>query len=129
MYKRQVLEDEVKTLKSDIKSSEKNKAEVVKSARLKITAEEAQIAILSRFHGLLQQSYRTYLDADRRAVIAAIENLYDKYAETAQAIEDKRKAAADELQSYLGKLGYVWVGYKATGWVKSPTYRWNAFPR
>ena len=107
LEKHKALEDEVKTFKSEIKSSEKNKAEVVKSARLKITSEEAQIAILSRFHALLRQSYQAYLDADRRAVIAAIENLYDKYAETAQDIELKRKAAADELQGYLGKLGYV----------------------
>ena len=107
LEKHKALEDEVKTLKSESKSSEKNKEEVVKSARLKITSEEAQITILSRFHALLRQSYQAYLDEDRRTVIAAIENLYDKYAETAQEIEKKRKDAADELQGYLGKLGYV----------------------
>ena len=107
LEKHKALEDEVKTLKSEIKSSEKNKAEVVKSARLKITPEEAQIAILSRFHALLRQSYQSYLDSDRRAVISAIENLFDKYAETAKDIELKRKNASEELNGYLGALGYV----------------------
>ena len=107
LEKHKALEDEVKALKSDIKASETNKTEVVTAARLRITPEEAQIAILSRFHALLRDSYQSYLDADCRAAIAAIENLYDKYAETAKDIEDKRKAAADELQGYLGKLGYV----------------------
>lgn len=107
LEKHKALEDEVKTLKSDIKASENNKAEVVTAARLRITPEEAQVAILARFHALLRHSYQSYLDADRRAAIAAIENFYDKYAETAKDIEDKRKAAADELQGYLRKLGYA----------------------
>lgn len=55
----------------------------------------------------MQDTYRHYLDADRRAVTAAIENLHDKYAVTLRDIEDQRASAASELDGYLKALGYV----------------------
>lgn len=62
---------------------------------------------MARFHTLLAAAYRRYLDADRRACIAAVENLHDKYATTLREIEAARAQAARELDVYLGALGYV----------------------
>ena len=47
-----------------------------------------------------------YLRADQRACVAAIENLWRKYAVTAKQIEAKRDAAAVQLQKFLVELGY-----------------------
>jgi type I restriction enzyme M protein len=38
--------------------------------------------------------------------IKAIENLWDKYAVTAKAIEKDRAKAAKQLEVYLAELGY-----------------------
>ena len=48
----------------------------------------------------------TNLRADQRACIAAIENLWGKYAVTAKQIEAERDDAARALQAFLLELGY-----------------------
>ncbi|MGS0757043.1 biotin-independent malonate decarboxylase subunit gamma, partial [Roseateles sp. GG27B] len=45
-----------------------------------------------------------------RACLAALENLWGKYAVTAKQIEAERDAAAQTLQGYLVELGYVAMG-------------------
>jgi type I restriction enzyme M protein len=79
----------------------------VAAARDKITTEAARSEILARFRNTLYETYRAYLDAERRAVTAAIENLHGKYAVTVRDIEKQRSDAAVELKSYLKALGYV----------------------
>ena len=48
---------------------------------------------------LLFESYRQYLRADQRACVAAVENLWGKYAVTAKQIETARDDAAKVLQA------------------------------
>jgi len=100
------LEDEAKTLKALIKSTEKNRDELVGQARLKISNDEARQVIIERLGTVLFDSYRQYLRADQRACIAAIENLWGKYAVTAKQIEAERELAAAELEAFLVELGY-----------------------
>lgn len=50
--------------------------------------------------------YETYLRADQRACIRAIENLWGKYAVTAKEIEAERDEASRQLQAFLVELGY-----------------------
>jgi type I restriction enzyme M protein len=100
------LEDEAKTLKAAIKSTEAKKDELVEQARLKISKDEARVVIVERLGKVLFESYRQYLRADQRACIAAIENLWGKYAVTAKQIEAERDQAAAELQGFLVELGY-----------------------
>ena len=52
-------------------------------------------------------SFQHYLRADQRACVAAVENLWRKYAVTAKQIEAQRDAAAEQLQAFLMELGYV----------------------
>ena len=100
------LEDEAKTLKTLIKSTEKNRDELVEQARLNISRDEARQVIIERLGTVLFDSYRQYLRADQRACIAAIENLWGKYAVTAKQIEAERELAAAELEAFLVELGY-----------------------
>jgi len=100
------LEDEAKSLKSAIKSTEAKKDELVEQARLKISKDEARQVIVERLGKVLFDSYRQYLRADQRACIAAIENLWSKYAVTAKQIEDERDEAARTLKAFMVELGY-----------------------
>jgi type I restriction enzyme M protein len=100
------LEDEAKTLKALIKSTQKKRDELVEQARLKISGDEARAVILKRLGQALFDSYRQYLRADQRACVAAIENLLGKYAVTAKQLEAARDAAATEFNGFLAELGY-----------------------
>jgi type I restriction enzyme M protein len=100
------LEDEAKALKALIKSTQKNRDELVEQARQKISPAEARQVILKRLEQVLMESYRQYLRADQRACVAAIENLWGKYAVTAKQLEVAREQATAELQGYLAELGY-----------------------
>lgn len=106
LARHKALEDEMRTLRSQIKTTEKSRDELVAQARLKISADQARQVIVARLRRLLLDSYRQYLRADQRACVAAIENLWRKYAVTARQIEAERDAAARELQAFLVELGY-----------------------
>ncbi len=101
-----ILLDEAKNLKAQIKTTEKNRDQLVEQARLKISNDQARQVIVERLGKQLFDSYRQYLRADQRACIAAIENLWRKYAVTAKQIEAERDQAAAELQAFLRELGY-----------------------
>jgi type I restriction enzyme M protein len=107
LERHKALEDEAKALKADLRAAEKKQEELVARARAKITPDQARDVLLERFRRKLVETYRAYLDADRRAVTAAIENLHDKYAVTVREIETARQKAAAELGGYLKALGYV----------------------
>ncbi len=100
------LEDEAKQLKADLRATEKKEEELVAAAREKIDRDEARRVILERLHRMFIQTYEGYLRADQRACVAALENLHDKYAVTAKAIEAKRDAEAAKLEKFLTELGY-----------------------
>lgn len=107
LAKHKALEDEEKQLKADLRAVEKKKDENVEAARTKISAQEAEGVILKRLKRLLLETYQAYLDEDRRACVAAVENLHDKYAVNSEKIEEKRDNAAGELSGYMKALGYV----------------------
>jgi type I restriction enzyme M protein len=51
-------------------------------------------------------TYLSYLRADQRACLAAVENLHVKYAVTVRTIEETCAAATAKLKSFLKELGY-----------------------
>jgi type I restriction enzyme M protein len=106
LARHKALEDEARQLKNDLRATEKKEEELVAAAREKIDREEARRVILDRLHRLLVQTYETYLRADQRACLAALENLHAKYAVTAKDIEAKRDAEAAKLKRFLVELGY-----------------------
>jgi type I restriction enzyme M protein len=106
LARHKALEDEAKALKAAIKSTAAKKDELVEQARLKIGNDEARQVIVERLGQVLFAHYRSYLRADQRACVAAIEKLWGKYAVTAKQIEAERDSAAAELKKYLVELGY-----------------------
>ncbi|MCD6584271.1 MAG: SAM-dependent DNA methyltransferase [Desulfobacteraceae bacterium] len=106
LSRHKVLEDEVKSLKAILKSNETKRDDLVEKAREKISNDEARIVIVERLRQVLMITYEAYLRADQRACIRAIENLWNKYAVTAKAIETERDAASTQLKTFLVELGY-----------------------
>ncbi len=100
------LEDEARTLKSELRATERRQKDLVEAARHKIDRDEARRVILDRFHCRLTTTFETYLRADQRACLAALENLHDKYGVTLKQIEAQRDAAAARLEGFLRELGY-----------------------
>ena len=107
LVKQKALEDEAKELKADLRATEKKQDELVAAAREKINRDEARKVIIERLHKLLVQTYESYLRADQRACLAALENLHNKYAVTAEDIEQQRDVAMAKLKGILGELGYT----------------------
>ena len=106
LEKHKELEDEVKSLRTLIKSTENKRDELVENARKKITTYEAQTVIVARLKLVLLETYRAYLRSDLRNCRKAIENLCDKYAMTAREIEVGRDESSKQLNKFLVELGY-----------------------
>jgi type I restriction enzyme M protein len=100
------LDRELKTLKAEIRQAEKNKDDLVAEARRKIGEDEAKMLILERFRGILAEQYDGYLRQYQRGFVAAIENLWDKYAVTLKDILAERDREAAELDRFMVELGY-----------------------
>lgn len=97
---------QLKEVKATIRGIEQKRDELVQSACLKISRDEARVVILERLRKVFLGTYSAYLRTDQRACVAAIENLWNKYAVTAKQIEAERDAAAHQLQAFLVELGY-----------------------
>jgi type I restriction enzyme M protein len=48
-----------------------------------------------------------YLNAEKRTLIRAIENLWDKYAVSSRTLEGERNETLKTLDGFLEKLGYL----------------------
>ena len=79
---------------------------MIAAARAKISEDEARQLILARFQRLLTEQFDSYLRQYQRAFIAAVENLWDKYAVTTKQILAERDQEAAQLDAYLKELGY-----------------------
>lgn len=100
------LEDELKRLKANIREVGRQKDEMVAAARAQISEEEARELILGRFQRLLVDVFDGYLRQYERAFVAAVENLWQKYAVTTKQILAERDREADQLNRFLKELGY-----------------------
>jgi len=72
-----------------------------------ITDEEAKTLILQKHNNLVQQELLKYLNAEKRKIIAGIENLWDKYAVSSQELERERSETLSELNKFLIELNYL----------------------
>jgi type I restriction enzyme M protein len=100
------MESEIKKLKANIREVEKQKDELIAAARAKITEDDARRLILERFQRLLTEQFDGYLRQYQRAFIAAVENLWLKYAVTTNQILAERDGQAAQLDQFLKELGY-----------------------
>ena len=72
-----------------------------------ITNEESKKLILKKHFDIINDQLQRYLNTERRALVAAFENLFDKYYTSAQAIENKRTETMAELNDFLTELNYL----------------------
>ena len=100
------LDAELKKLKANIREVEKQKDEMIAAARAKITEAEAKTLILERFRNLLNEQFDGYLRQYQRSFMAAVENLWQKYAVTTKQILAERDREAAQLDAFLKELGY-----------------------
>lgn len=72
-----------------------------------IDTEESQKLILKKHFDIINDQLQRYLSTEKRALISAYENLFDKYFSSAQAIELKREKTMAELNEFLTQLNYL----------------------
>ncbi|MDR0863676.1 MAG: hypothetical protein LBO74_01935, partial [Candidatus Symbiothrix sp.] len=72
-----------------------------------ITTEEAQKLILKKHFDLINEQLQRYLATERRTLIAAYENLFDKYFTSSRQMEESRTKTLAELNDFLTQLKYL----------------------
>lgn len=72
-----------------------------------LTPEAAAELLLTILHNDMRAIVERYIAAQRKRIVAAFENWWDKYRVTLTEIEAKRDAAAEALRGFLRGLGYV----------------------
>ncbi|WP_024303217.1 class I SAM-dependent DNA methyltransferase [Pseudogulbenkiania sp. MAI-1] len=72
-----------------------------------LTPEAAAELLLTILHNDMKAIVERYIAAQRKDIVAAFANWWDKYRVTLTEIEDKRDAAAKALQGFLRGLQYV----------------------
>jgi type I restriction enzyme M protein len=72
-----------------------------------ITVDEAKTLILKKHFNLINTQLQRYLNTEKRALVNAFENLYEKYAVSVQTIEAERHQTMTELNAFLTELKYL----------------------
>lgn len=72
-----------------------------------ISEEEARRLILKKLHDIANKELLRYLNAEKRILIGAMENLWDKYAISNSCLEEDRTKTLAVLNDFLGGLGYM----------------------
>jgi type I restriction enzyme M protein len=72
-----------------------------------ISEQEAKRLILKKLHDLANKELLRYLNAEKRALLALVENLWDKYAVSGQTLEAEWENTLSVLKDFLTGLGYM----------------------
>jgi type I restriction enzyme M protein len=72
-----------------------------------LTPEAAADLLLTILHNDMQAIVERCIGAQRKQIVAAFENWWNKYRVTLTEIEGRRDAAAKALWGFLEGLGYV----------------------
>lgn len=72
-----------------------------------LTPEQAAELLLTILHNDMKAILERYVTVQRKSILAAFENWWDKYRVTLTEIEGKRDAAARALQGFFKELRYV----------------------
>lgn len=98
---------ELATVKKQLKAKKDSFAAHLNKAVDGLSPEQAADLLLTILHNDMRAIVERYIAAQRKAIVAAFENWWDKYRVTLTEIEGKRDAAAQSLQQFLKGLGYV----------------------
>ncbi len=72
-----------------------------------LTEEEAKRLILKKLYDIANAELNRYLNAEKRALTAMVENLWVKYAVSSRAMEQARGDTLTVLDGFLEGLGYL----------------------
>ncbi len=100
------LANELKECKATITEIKAKKETLVEKAKEKISPQEAQELILSRWQSVLYITVMEYVQRYERTLITELKNRFVKYETTLNSILDDRTKAAKELDYFLMELGY-----------------------
>ena len=98
---------ELTRVKKQLKARQENFAEHLNQAVDGLDEAQAAALLLTILHEDMQAIVERYIAAQRKQIVAAFENWWDKYRVTLNEIEHRRDAAAQALQGFLKGLGYV----------------------
>lgn len=98
---------ELTKVKKQLKAKQENFAGHLNQAVDRLDEAQAARLLLTILHNDMQAIVERYIAAQRKQIVAAFENWWDKYRVTLNEIEHKRDAAAEALQGFLKGLGYV----------------------
>jgi len=103
--------------KKKIKALEKDKATLqakiaatdalLASIGGQLTEDEAKTLILKKLYDLASAELNRYLNAEKRRLVQAVENLWDKYAVSTRTLESNRAETLNTLNGFLAGLGYL----------------------
>jgi type I restriction enzyme M protein len=83
------------------------KTEAILSAiESQLTEEDARHLILKKLYDIAANELNRYLNAEKRALIAGVEKLWDKYAVSSRELQVERTETLKTLDGFLQKLGY-----------------------
>lgn len=80
---------------------------VLKEIGGQISEEDARRLILKKIYDITRAELARYLNAEKRVLVQAVENLWEKYAVDASALEADRSATIATMGGFLSRLGYV----------------------
>ncbi|KIQ59175.1 type I restriction-modification system subunit M [Pseudomonas fluorescens] len=98
---------ELTAVKKQLKAKNDSFKQHIGAAVEGLTPEAAAELLLTILHNDMQAIIERYMAAQRKQIVAAFENWWDKYRVTLTEIEGKRDEAAKALQGFLKELGYV----------------------
>ena len=76
----------------------------------RLTEAQARELILKKLYALVANELNRYLNAEKRRLIAVVENLWDKYAVSSRELEARRAETLKTLEGFLNGLGYLEEG-------------------
>jgi len=98
---------ELAAVKKQLKAKNDSFKQHIDEAVDGLTPEAAAELLLTILHNDMQAIVERYMAAQRKQIVAAFENWWDKYRVTLTEIESKRDEAAKALQGFLKGLRYV----------------------
>ena len=80
---------------------------VLKTIGGQISEDDARRLILKKIYDIARAELDRYLNAEKRALVRAIENLWEKYSLSSRKMETERQASLTTLNGFLRNMGYV----------------------
>jgi type I restriction enzyme M protein len=101
------LKNELTVAKKTAKALEQEFVTTLTTAQSQLSPDDVKRLVLRILRTDLTDHLDSYVAKQRRLVISALDNWWDKYAVSLQILEAKREATQAQLTTFLTALGYV----------------------